>query len=63
MGNVFGINVSGLEFSGTLLKTNVTENMDIFNGGSFGLEGGIMFTAVILVANALVLLSLRRSSR
>ena len=63
MGNVFGINVSGLEFSGTLLKTNVTENMDIFNGGNFGLEGGIIFTAVILVANVLVLLSLRRSSR
>lgn len=46
-GNIFGLPVSGTNTQG--LITTSYENNNIFNGGVFGPEGGIIVTAIILL--------------
>lgn len=46
-GNVFGFPVSGTKTQG--LITTTYENRNIFNGGKFGPEGGIIVTGIILL--------------
>lgn len=57
-GNVYGINVSGMESSCTILSSEIIEGKEIINGGAFGLEGGLAVTAV-LVAGTLILLCMK----
>ncbi len=49
-GNVFGINVSGTGAGASPLSTTVTEGMNWLSGGSFGIEGGVITTAVTAAA-------------
>lgn len=55
-GNLFGIEVSGMNMGSTLLETTMDAEFAWLNGGSFGLEGGIAVTIVQLVCIVLFLL-------
>ncbi len=54
-GNVFGILVSGGEFGTSLLSSNADPAGALINGGSFGLEGGLAVTAVLVLGIAFVM--------
>ena len=56
-GNVFGIKVSGMGLSESLLTSNSTATGTLVNGGAFGLEGGIAVTIVLIVAIVLISLT------
>lgn len=56
-GNVYGILVSGMDFGTTIFKSTINEEMTLINGGTFGLEGGILTTIVLVVATVLTLMS------
>ena len=58
-GNVFGIKVSGMDIDCMLFESEITD-MAIINGGSFGLEGGLA-VSVVLIAG-IVLMSLPKKS-
>ena len=51
-GNVFGFKVSGTEVEG-MLTTSYSEN-NILNGGTFGPEGGLFVTAILLIGFVIV---------
>lgn len=59
-GNIFGFLVSGTYQEG-LLSTTIKEN-NIINGGSFGPEGGLIVTAIILLGFLFVKLYYRNSN-
>ena len=48
-GNIYGIQVSGMNITRTLLKSEAIEGKELFNGGSFGAEAGIIATIVYIV--------------
>ena len=48
-GNFYGVQVSGLSMSDSVLTTSINEEMKLINGGSFGAEGGIATTIVQLL--------------
>ena len=48
-GNFYGVQVSGLTMSDSVLTTTINEEMKLINGGSFGAEGGIATTIVQLL--------------
>lgn len=51
-GNVYGISVSGTTQQCSVLSSVVMEGKQIWNGGAFGLEGGLAVTFLLLVATA-----------
>ena len=53
-GNFYGISVSGNQAMPSVMHTTFVSGKEIWNGGSFGLEGGLCVTAV-LVAGSLLL--------
>ncbi|MBE6634097.1 MAG: CPBP family intramembrane metalloprotease [Ruminococcaceae bacterium] len=55
-GNLFGISVSGLSPLPAPLKTQPSEAHPLWNGGSFGLEGGLAVTLVLSLAILTLLL-------
>lgn len=55
-GNLFGIRVSGNRMGPSLLVTRLPEAAALWNGGGFGLEGGLAVTLVLSAAIALILL-------
>ena len=57
-GNFFGIKVSGMNTSCSVLESVSVEGKDLLNGGAFGLEGSIAVT-IVLVAGILFLLTMR----
>lgn len=54
-GNGFGISVSGTGQGPSPIVTSFNSRMSLWNGGSFGLEGGLAVSAVLLVAIAVLL--------
>ena len=54
-GNIFGISVSGSGMATSVFGTSFIEGRGMISGGSFGIEGGISTTIVMLVGIALVL--------
>jgi len=54
-GNIFGVLVSGNDFGTTIFTSTINEEMTIINGGSFGLEGGILTTIVLAAATVITL--------
>ena len=48
-GNFYGIKVSGMACSCSVLQTTIDTNKTIINGGDFGLEGGLAVTIVLIV--------------
>ena len=49
-GNMFGVSVSGTGAGASPLSATMTDGMTWLNGGSFGLEGGLIVTVVVIVA-------------
>lgn len=48
-GNVYGIKVSGIETHCTIFSSAMVEGKELINGGSFGLEGGLGVTIVLVI--------------
>lgn len=55
-GNIFGILVSGMKTSTSVFSFESTTSGSLINGGTFGLEGGLAVTFVLLVSTAIVLI-------
>lgn len=53
-GNVFGISVSGTGSGASPLTATLPEGKALWNGGSFGLEGGLAVTLVLAVGILLI---------
>lgn len=58
-GNVYGIRVSGIESSCTILSSEMVAGRELINGGDFGLEGGLAVT-IVLVAGTLIMLATKQ---
>lgn len=54
-GNFYGIKVSGMDVSCTVLESVSVEGGDLINGGAFGMEGGLAVTVVLLVGTLFLL--------
>lgn len=52
-GKIFGMNVSGLVIPNPLFQLNLKNN-DLFYGGQFGPEGGLLVTIVLLISLGLM---------
>lgn len=59
-GNVYGIRVSGMSLSCSVLEADSLESGTLWNGGAFGLEGGLAVTIVLLAGCALLLFARKR---
>lgn len=53
-GNLFGLQVSGTDSGASVFRCTQTEHMAIWNGGTFGPEGGLCVTFVLIAAILLV---------
>ncbi|MBQ7944016.1 MAG: CPBP family intramembrane metalloprotease [Lachnospiraceae bacterium] len=53
-GNFYGILVSGNPVDGALLSTATVDGKELFSGGSFGLEGSLS-VSIVLIAGTLIL--------
>ncbi|MCL2136866.1 MAG: CPBP family glutamic-type intramembrane protease [Coriobacteriia bacterium] len=60
-GNIFGIAVSGTTNTTTVFMFEPTTQGALYNGGPFGLEGGLAVTIVLLVATVIMLLTSSRN--
>ncbi|MBR3419727.1 MAG: CPBP family intramembrane metalloprotease [Oscillospiraceae bacterium] len=54
-GNFFGLKVSGMDVGASFLHFEQTDNAAWMNGGSFGLEGGLGTTIVLVVVGVILL--------
>lgn len=54
-GNFYGIRVSGMEMQCSVLQSDMVTGKEIWNGGAFGLEGGLAVTIVYVVGIAVLL--------
>lgn len=61
-GNLFGQKVSGIVLDTSLFTFSQNEGYDWLHGGSFGLEGGVATTLVLLIGIAILLLLPQRKS-
>jgi membrane protease YdiL (CAAX protease family) len=59
-GNLFGFEVSGMLPPGGTLFNLMEVGPDVITGGSFGPEGGLTVTAVLVISSALVWIASRR---
>lgn len=55
-GHFYGIKVSGMETSCSVLESVFVEGKDLLNGGAFGIEGGLVNTLVHIIAIIILLL-------
>ena len=55
-GNFYGILVSGMNTNASIFKFTSTADGELFNGGDFGLEGGLAVTIVLVAATVITLL-------
>lgn len=60
-GNVFGMEVSGLNLSCTVFQSSIASHKEFWNGGAFGAEGGFSAT-IVLAAATLILLFWKQNS-
>lgn len=58
-GNIYGIRVSGMQISCSLLSSEMVAGRELINGGDFGLEGGLAVT-IVLVAGLLIMLATKQ---
>ncbi|MDL2223613.1 CPBP family intramembrane metalloprotease [Bacteroidales bacterium OttesenSCG-928-M11] len=61
-GNVYGINVSGIEVNDTISRFTPVEGKDFISGGGFGLEGGIAVTIVLVFGIIYLLYNIKNKS-
>lgn len=62
-GNFYGVRVSGLSMSDSVLVTNAVEENALMNGGSFGAEGGLATTIVQLLCIGGLLLYMKLTGK
>lgn len=62
-GTFFGLQVSGIGLESAVMFNLMEDGPDLFTGGQFGPEGGLVTTAVLVAGTALVLLRHRRITR
>lgn len=53
-GNFYGVLVSGIDSGASIFRFESTEGLELLNGGSFGIEGGIATTIVLAVVIIIV---------
>lgn len=61
-GNFYGIKVSGMDLSDSILTAVTAEGRELFNGGAFGLEGSLPVT-VVLIAGIMLLYFWKRTEQ
>ncbi|MBQ9779748.1 MAG: CPBP family intramembrane metalloprotease [Clostridia bacterium] len=61
-GNIFGISVSGLSGSPSVLTATASEGGALIHGGSFGMEGGLGVTIVLVIGCAVMLVMKTKKS-
>jgi len=62
-GNVFGIKVSGSNLpGGSIFTTRNVEGKDLISGGSFGAEGGVLCTAILILGILVCLFMMKKRS-
>ena len=54
-GNIWGVRVSGLQTGPSLFLAEARDGMELLNGGAFGLEGGLVTTAVLILGTLILL--------
>ena len=54
-GNIFGISVSGAKSQVSLFSFKLNSGAELINGGSFGLEGGLAVTVVLIISIILIM--------
>lgn len=57
-GNFYGINVSGMQTDCSILQSEMVSGKELWNGGAFGLEGGLAVT-IILILGIVILLFMK----
>ena len=62
-GNFFGFKVSGLDTTSSILSFSASEAGSLFNGGSFGMEGGLGVTITLALGIIIVLLVKGKNSK
>lgn len=62
-GNLYGIQVSGNSLQPSVIASSNRPNMDIINGGKFGLEGGLGVTIVFVLGIIWLLMSLNKQGK
>ena len=62
-GNIFGVRVSGIPATNSLVSLSFDDSKKIINGGDFGLEGGICVTATLLCAILIVATCICRQTK
>ncbi len=55
-GNFFGILVSGNQFGPSVFRFESVSGKELFNGGGFGMEGGLVTSVILALAIVIVLL-------
>lgn len=61
-GNLYGISVSGMGKTESIMEMSSVASKSIINGGDFGLEGGIAVTIVLTLATVVMLLTKTKQS-
>lgn len=56
-GNVYGIRVSGIQTSCSVLASEMVTGRELINGGDFGLEGGLAVTIVLMLGTLILLMT------
>lgn len=54
-GNFYGLPVSGMDAGGSVFRFELAENMDLWTGGVFGLEGSLSETIVMVIIIAAII--------
>lgn len=62
-GNFYGIRVSGMETQCTVFESELIGQSTIWNGGSFGLEGGLGVTIVYVIGIAILCITGRKKEQ
>lgn len=60
-GNIFGVEVSGMEIEASIMRFAAVEGKDLISGGEFGMEGGLGVSAVMLLGIAVLLFDYRKN--
>jgi membrane protease YdiL (CAAX protease family) len=60
-GNIFGYQVSGtIPMGGSILKSEIVSGQDLWTGGIFGVEGGLICTVVLLIGISILTYLIRK---
>lgn len=61
-GNLYGVSVSGMSKSESIMNMISVESKSLMNGGAFGLEGGLAVTIVLTLATIIMLCTKTKQS-